>query len=109
MQTAINGKDAINKLIKRNEMRCCGKYGIVFMDINMPVMNGIVAIKKIRNLIELDKILCTPVIAVTAIAQANDSETIAEYAEYGFNELLQKPVNNEIFIATLKKYNIQSA
>ena len=85
--TALNGKAAINSLLKRKEAcTICGKYRIVFMDINMPIMNGIEAMKEIRRLIENNELPKVPVLAITAAVQSTDKETVASYRRYGFNE-----------------------
>jgi len=44
VDTAINGKEAVDKYTK--SLECC-PYRMIFMDLNMPVMNGIDATKKI--------------------------------------------------------------
>ena len=55
------------------------------MDINMPVMDGYEATRKIRQLSS-----SVPIIAVTAYAYASDQDKILEN---GFNGYVSKPVN----------------
>ena len=57
------------------------------MDINMPVMDGYEATRKIRQLSS-----SVPIIAVTAYAYASDQDKILEN---GFNGYVSKPVNPE--------------
>jgi CheY-like chemotaxis protein len=61
--SASNGKEAIDKF-----MKALGRYTkfIVFMDINMPIMNGIEATRKICEISANKPILYTRVVAVTA-------------------------------------------
>jgi PAS domain S-box-containing protein len=85
---ANNGKEAL-------EMITDG-YDIVFMDINMPEMNGVEATRKIRE--SGDKV---PIIALTANALEGDEERfIAE----GMDDYLSKPIEVEKLYRVLKKY-----
>lgn len=86
---AKNGKEAV-------EMFQIGKYELILMDIQMPVMDGYEATKIIR---EIDKEI--PIIALTANAMA---EEIDKTREAGMNEHLIKPINVEKFFAILSKY-----
>lgn len=70
---AINGIEAINRVIEND-------YGLIFMDIQMPIMNGIDATTHIRRI--LNRTL--PIIAITAY------DNIA-VEENGFNYLIRKP------------------
>ena len=49
---AVNGKDAIAKIINKAKCNCCKKYEIVFMDVNMPIINGIDASLILKKKIE---------------------------------------------------------
>lgn len=79
-----NGEEAIDVL--RNE-----EIHIIFMDIEMPVMNGIETTNYIRK--EMDYPLNTiPIIALTA---HNPDLFFEDYAEVGFDELITKPYSVE--------------
>jgi len=66
-------------------------FDVVFMDISMPVLDGIEATKIIREYIEEEKILDVPVIALTAnIEQVNNGEY-----ETLFEEAYVKPIKGE--------------
>lgn len=68
---------------------------VILMDIAMPVMDGIQALKEIRR----DNILRhIPVIAVTASAMKGDQETILAH---GFDGYLSKPIDAALLIKTL--------
>jgi len=67
---ASNGKEALDKF-------GTSKYDIILMDIQMPIMNGIVSTKKIRE-IEASTTSHTPIIAITANALLGDKEECIE-------------------------------
>lgn len=78
--TAENGREAINILINND-------VDLVFMDIEMPVMNGLEATKFIREKLQKPKSLI-PIIALTA---HNPKIFFDDYKDVGFNQLLTKP------------------
>ncbi len=82
--TAEDGQQAID--ILKNE-----KIHMVFMDIEMPVMNGVETVQYIRN--ELP----SPLNAITVIAlTAHNPELFFEdYSYAGFDELITKPYSVE--------------
>ena len=84
---AINGKQAIETILKRKSSCNVCNYKVIFMDINMPVMNGIVTMKKIAELVNTRVIPDIPVIAVTAAVHTEDEQTILTYRGYGFKRL----------------------
>lgn len=77
---ATNGKEALDKF-------GTSKYDIILMDIQMPVMDGIVATKKIRE-IEASTNSFTPIIAITANAMSGDRETCLAV---GMDDYISKP------------------
>ncbi len=91
---AIDGKDGIN-MYQNNH------YDIVFMDIQMPVMNGVDATKAIIKY-ELDNQLPhTPIVAVTTNALKGDRE---RYLSAGMDEYIAKPIDMNKFITVLKQF-----
>nr|MDA3778807.1 response regulator [Bacteroidales bacterium] len=89
---ANNGKEALDKFGS-------AKYDIILMDIQMPIMNGIVTTKKIRN-IEKSTNTHTPIIAITANALLGDKE---ECLAAGMDDYLSKPFQIETLIDKMKK------
>jgi len=87
--TAVNGEEAVNK------MRT-GQYDICFMDIQMPVMNGIEATKIIKEEINKD----VPIIAVTALINFNYEKCI----KAGLDDYLSKPVSLEQLEGIIEKH-----
>ncbi len=86
-----NGLEAV-EILKKEE------FDLVLMDINMPVLDGLKATKKIR---EFD--VKIPIIALTA---AELSEVEDECRNAGMNDLINKPLNKiDLRAAILKKLN----
>ena len=73
-------------------------YDIIFMDINMPVMDGISACQRIRQSSLNEH---TPIIAVTA--HAMDGER-ARLISLGFSEFLTKPLDEKMLHYTLQEF-----
>jgi len=92
VETASNGLEALQKVGKHN-------YDIIFMDIDMPYMNGIVATKEIKS--RLDRRKRLPVVALTAMAMDGDKEMLL--AE-GLDDYLSKPLTKKKLESVLQKY-----
>ena len=85
------------------------EYDVIFMDIQMPIMNGIEATHEIIKYEESNNLSHTPIIAVTANALKGDRE---KFMAEGMDEYVSKPINLDRFIAALEKFfpieNIES-
>jgi len=75
-------------------------YEMIFMDIQMPEMDGITATKKIRAM-DSEKAKKIPIVAMTANVFREDIE---KYNEAGMNEHLGKPLNFPDVLRILHKY-----
>ncbi len=73
------------------------KYQIIFMDIQMPILDGFGATKLIR-----ENDLSTPIVAMTANVQSEDQEMCFEV---GMNAFLGKPINKTELIAILERFS----
>ena len=81
IQIANNGEEATN-IVKDNN----GKFDIVLMDINMPIMDGYAATEMIRTWEEFDTL---PIVAFTALALDSEKQKIFNC---GMNAFLTKPL-----------------
>jgi len=81
--SAQNGQEAVEKVESAGE----GYFDLVLMDINMPVMDGIVATEEIRKLPQGRKL---PVVALTALGLESIKERLIQA---GFDGYLPKPIN----------------
>ncbi len=93
---AYNGKEAV-ELFSKNP---CGYYNLIFMDIQMPVMDGYEATSQIRSLDKPDS-KSIPIVALSANALADDIENSLNA---GMNEHIAKPIDMEAVWKVLKKY-----
>jgi CheY-like chemotaxis protein len=87
---AHNGKDALDQIKDHPEIK------LVLMDIKMPVMNGLEAIREIKK-IRSD----LPVIVESAYAMSEDKE---EALEAGCDGYLSKPIRQDELYAVIRKY-----
>ncbi|PYE42705.1 PAS domain S-box-containing protein [Paenibacillus barcinonensis] len=85
---ANNGREVLSKLHIQ-------QWKLVFMDLNMPEMNGIEAVKQIRQMRQYDQI---PVIALTANGAAKERE---EWIMAGMNAVVTKPIDEKQIRAIL--------
>jgi len=92
IDTASNGKEAIEKLNASN-------YDLILMDIVMPVMDGIIAAEKIREM-ESGSDTHVPIIAITANAMIGDRE---KCLSAGIDEYLSKPFQPGVLIEKIKQ------
>ena len=91
-----NGIQCVNRILKMP----AGTYDMIFMDIQMPQMDGYKATRTIRNLPDKDK-ACIPIIAMTANAFAEDKR---KTMEAGMNAHLSKPLNVPELMDTIRKF-----
>ena len=94
VDTAENGAEAVEKV--KNSTR--GNYDLVLMDVQMPVMNGYEATKRIRALDD-PALAGITILAMTANAFDEDRKKALEYGMDGF---LSKPIVIEELIGTLR-------
>jgi len=76
-------------------------YDIVFMDIQMPIMNGVDATKAIIKYELENQLPHTPIIAVTTNALKGDRK---RYLDAGMDEYIAKPIDINKFITVLKQF-----
>ena len=100
-ECANNGREGLTMYMKEAD-----KYDIVFMDIQMPVMNGIEATKAMIAFEQSKNLDHTPVIAVTANALKGDRE---RFMVEGMDEYVSKPIDLEKFIRVLKLFFQESS
>ena len=83
------------------EMRIANEYDIVFMDIQMPVMNGVDSTHAILDYEKEHNLKHIPIIAVTANALKGDRE---RFLAEGLDDYISKPIQLDKFMEVLDKY-----
>ena len=94
-ERAENGRICTEKMAEAGE----GQYDLIFMDIQMPEMNGLDATRNIRRL-ENKWAASIPIIAMTADAF---SENVAECLKAGMNGHIAKPIDLKLVIKEIRR------
>ena len=92
---AEDGEEAVRKYTEAP-----GRYALILMDVQMPVMDGIGATIAIRGL-AFGNAREIPIIALTAGVEEED---IASYLEAGMNDFLKKPMDYNLLLNMVTKY-----
>jgi len=91
--TAKDGKEALRILSEHD-------FDLILMDVQMPVMDGVEATKRIRTSPEFKDKAHTPIIALTAYAMRGDRE---KFLAAGMNDYISKPVEMEDLREAIEK------
>ena len=98
VEVADNGAEALERFVTSPE----GWYDIIFMDIQMPVMDGYEATKQIRQLDRADAESIW-IVAMTANAFTED---VKDALEAGMDVHIAKPIDMELLKKTVSQYVI---
>lgn len=93
---AENGEIAVSRVQSQN-------YDLVFMDVSMPIMDGLAATRAIRAL--GGNYTTLPIIAMTAQSMQGDRERCLGA---GMNDYLSKPVNRDLLLQMLEHWLVQN-
>lgn len=93
-ELTTNGKEAVEKFKAED-------FDLIFMDIQMPIMDGVSALHQIRYIQDTQKGVRIPVIALTAFASNADQE---KYLKEGFDNYMTKPMTKAAFQSKLLHY-----
>ncbi|MEK7989633.1 MAG: response regulator [Thiotrichaceae bacterium] len=103
VSTAINGIEALKMLDQ-------GLFDVIFMDVQMPEMDGFEATRKIRSQEKIQhqqgiKVKTANIVAMTASAMRGDAERCLNS---GMNDYIAKPINLSRIVSILEIYNKKS-
>ena len=96
IERACNGVECIDMLEKADD----SYYAMILMDIQMPVMNGYDATRKIRRMKNQNKAQI-PIIAMTANAFTEDKQMALDV---GMNDHVSKPIDMNILVPIMMRY-----
>ncbi len=94
-ERAENGRVCVDKINASTE----GSYELIFMDVQMPEMNGLDATRAIRKS-EKPWVASIPIVAMTADAF---SENVTECLNAGMNGHIAKPVDIKLVIREIRR------
>lgn len=96
VEQALNGREAVDCVLEKEP----GYFDLIFMDIQMPIMNGYEAAQAIRDS-DREDLKRIPIVAMTADAFADD---IRKSEEAGMNGHISKPVDIEKLDEALRRW-----
>ncbi len=94
VEIAGDGKEVVEKYVTDP-----ARYDIIFMDVQMPLMDGMRATRKLRSLGHAG----IPIVAMTAHAMKGDRERCIEA---GMTDYIAKPIRREIVLEMIDRYII---
>ncbi|EAR83226.2 response regulator receiver domain protein (macronuclear) [Tetrahymena thermophila SB210] len=94
IDAATSGFEALDLIKKKKEHSCCNKYSLVFMDIDMPVMNGYQTTEKILQFYK--KLKAEPPVISACSAYIQESDKQKAY-QVGMKYYITKPINTQSF------------
>lgn len=98
--TALSGCEALKKIEERQKDSCCPFFKLIFMDIEMPIMNGLETFEHIKKWYE-EKEQKLHVVPITGHSEGNEK---LELAKKIMGEAIFKPISLEYFVIFLEKY-----
>ncbi|RCR69898.1 MULTISPECIES: response regulator [Larkinella] len=81
--TSVKNGEQVLQILEKED------FSIILLDINMPVMDGMECVRRVRALDDKEK-AAVPVVAITGNAKNYTEE---EFKTAGFNDVLVKPLN----------------
>jgi CheY-like chemotaxis protein len=93
--------DVANNGLESFEKRRNNSYDLLFMDIQMPVMDGIEATHEILDYEEDEEVAHVPIVALTANALKGDRE---RFLGEGMDEYITKPIETTELLYVLNKF-----
>lgn len=103
-EKAYNGKDALARVQEIYQRK--QKISMVFMDINMPIMDGYQTTLALREMSQKEEIDDVLIIGATAYVS---KDKIDKCYECGMNEVINKPLSQDTFNKIVRKYGLVSS
>ena len=93
--TVSNGAESLDMVSRE-------RFGMVFMDVRMPVMDGLEATRRLREREKKEGLSHTPIVAMTANAMEGDRETCLAA---GMDDYLSKPLRKDLLEVVVSRWN----
>jgi len=100
-EKAYNGKEALTRVQEIYQRK--QKVAMVFMDINMPIMDGYQTTCALREMAQKEEIDDVLIVGVTAYVS---KDKIDKCYDCGMNEVINKPLSQEVFMKVARKYGL---
>ena len=100
--TAMDGKEAIQKIASKKCKKCNSGYWLVITDLNMPVMDGYKATTIIRKMISDGEISQVNIVGTTA--NSIDYKMKQKCLSIGFDDVISKPIMKKVLIKVLDSF-----
>lgn len=97
VELAVDGEEAIELVKSKKDSNGNDFYDVIFMDVQMPKVDGLMATKHIRNQLKYNK----PIVALTAFA---DESNVKECLDAGMTGFLSKPIRRLQLRQVLTEY-----
>jgi len=104
VETAYNGQEALDKVKKRVTNPCspqCKPFSIIFLDLNMPVMDGYEFTKRLKQFWKGSAEPRSFIVACTAAVQDSEKQKVKES---GMDDFIGKPISKIRINEILLKY-----
>ena len=112
VDTAFNGRSAIETVLQKNEglarqfcMVCENQYYIIFMDLQMPLMSGFDASKRLKGMMSHGEIPLCPIIGCSAYTE--DEELKRKVRDAEMDGLCTKPLTKHSLMKVLQKHALK--
>ena len=103
-QKASNGLEALDFLREKKRcqaLNCKGVFQLIFMDYQMPKMDGVQTTKEIMKMVDEQKIEAIPIIGCTAFTAKDEVESCLNA---GMKDVIFKPINKNVIGNILKDW-----
>ena len=107
VESCYNGEEVLSKLRERDEKICspsCQPFKMIFLDVNMRVMDGIECTKRLKKLFEENPEMKCPIIGCSGHVDEKDKK---KALTAGMDDYCTKPISKAKIMELLKKYKIK--
>jgi len=101
-ESVYAGSSAIEKLLRRGNKRCgkdCKAYSVIFMDQEMPGMNGSETVREIRR---LEREGVVPEMRIIGCTAHQAKEEVEKFLESGLDKCIHKPISAQLIKSLLQ-------